>query len=156
MTSQARRAEIAIAEAAEQWARQRSLTDRGCHPDFEEKAKATFLAELSRLTAQVEELRLPRVDVIRLRKLAATMKSDMESGMTGLNKGAVLSIVEIMEVSLGAPLMQFTSEAAANVADKEYPGSPSMRHAFNHGVKWAQEQFNSALAACPGVAREKE
>lgn len=57
MTSQARRAEIAIAEAAEQWARQRSLTDRGCHPDFEEKAKATFLAELSRLTAQVEAAR---------------------------------------------------------------------------------------------------
>lgn len=80
-------------------------------------------------------------DVKTLEKLADRVRADALSGMS-LNPSALLSIAEIIHAAIGAPLMWPTRVAGVEAADERFPGSPDLRLAFNHGVKWAVEQYH--------------
>lgn len=140
-TSQARRAEIAIAEAAEQWARQRSLTDRGCHPDFEEKAKATFLAELSRLTAEVADYQR-REEWI---KKAATSADEKIINLTAQVEG-----MSAPEGYVLVPVTDLTNVAAG--IERHTQRESVSKVASDRMGEWSQQL--RALAARLGAARE--
>ena len=81
-------------------------------------------------------------DIKTLEKLVEQMRQDCQNGR-GLSSAAVLSIANIVEASIGAPLSWPTRVAGCDYADDNYPGSPAMRLAFNHGVKWAVEHYSS-------------
>ena len=80
------------------------------------------------------------VDITTLEKLAAQMRDDTRTG-AGLNAAAVSSIATIIERAIGAPLNWPSRVGGAHAADDYYSGSPSLRLAFNHGVKWAVEHY---------------
>jgi hypothetical protein len=69
-----------------------------------------------------------RVDVVTLQKLAEQIRRDVaDPNIHGLNKGAALSIAEIISQSIGAPLMQPTYEQGTRMADALYPGDNALR-----------------------------
>ncbi len=81
------------------------------------------------------------VDIVTLERLAAQMRVDTQRG-NGLSHAAVQSIASIIEQSIGAPVNWPSRVAGVHFADDSYPGSPSQRLAFNHGVKWAVEHYS--------------
>jgi hypothetical protein len=83
------------------------------------------------------------VDIKTLEILADRMEEDAKFG--GINAGAMRSVVEIIRTSIGAPIMWPSSLAGAQRADDYYPGSPDLRLAFNHGVKWAVEHYSPSV-----------
>lgn len=85
------------------------------------------------------------VDITTLERLAAQMRADTKNG-AGLNAAAVRSIAEIIERSIGAPINWPSRVAGVHMADDYYPGSPNLRLAFNHGVKWAVEHYSPSQA----------
>lgn len=85
-------------------------------------------------------------DIKTLERLAARLKQDALV-VRALNAAAMLSIADIIERSIGAPLSWPVREAGYRAADVLYPGSPSSRHAFNHGVKWAVEQYQPEVTS---------
>lgn len=86
-----------------------------------------------------------QADIKTLEKLAEQMESDGRSGR-GLNPSAVFSIVDIIRRAVGAPLMWPSREAGAEYAERYYQGDNAARAAFNHGVKWAVENYRPQLS----------
>jgi hypothetical protein len=86
-----------------------------------------------------------RVDVPALQRLATMLRRDTEDpNMPGWYKnGIMVSITEHIERAIGAPVMQQTFDDGTTEADRRYPGSPDLRLAFNHGVKWCLEQISA-------------
>jgi hypothetical protein len=82
----------------------------------------------------------PAADLKTLERLVDMMRKDTASG-AGLTYAAVRSIAEIIERAIGAPLSWPSREAGAKAADEYYPGTPTLRHGFNAGVKWAVEHY---------------
>ncbi len=81
------------------------------------------------------------VDIKTLERLAARLESVVDAGVHTLNSTAMLSVIEIIKRSIGAPLMWPSRSEGVRVADQMFSGSPSMRLAFNAGVKWAVESY---------------
>lgn len=103
--------------------------------------------EVERLSAPASEPTVKisnRVDVVTLQHLAQQLQKDAKDFEWGLNKGAMLSVADIINTAIGAPLMTDISSDAAEAADTIFPGNPSSRHAFNWGAAWAV----SRLANC--------
>jgi hypothetical protein len=84
------------------------------------------------------------VDVKTLEILIARMRDDTRHGH-GLNAGAVASIADIIEASIGAPLSWPSRVAGVYFANDYYPGSNEARLGFNHGVKWAVEHYAATM-----------
>lgn len=79
-------------------------------------------------------------DIKTLEILADRMEQDAKLG--GINGMAMRSVVEIIRASIGAPIAWPSRVAGMHHADDYYPGSPNLRLAFNHGVKWAVEHYS--------------
>jgi hypothetical protein len=89
------------------------------------------------------------IDIKTLERLSNKIKEDMMSDRThGLNKSAALSIADIIDRAIGAPLAWPSRRDGAKAADDLFPGSPAARHQFNWGVKWAVENY------CPTYGNE--
>lgn len=88
---------------------------------------------------------MSQVDINTLEKLAEQIKTDLAAGVGGLNRSAAYSIAEIIERSIGAPINWPSRVAGVQFADEYYSGNPSMRLAFNHGVKWAVEHYGPSV-----------
>ena len=82
-----------------------------------------------------------QADFKTLEMLALRLKEDSLSGMN-LNAAAMRSIAGIIEAAIGAPLSWPSRKEGMKFADDYYSGSPSLRLAFNHGVKWTVEQYH--------------
>lgn len=80
-------------------------------------------------------------DIKTLEYLAAKMREDTQHGH-GLTAAAVASIAGIIDAAIGAPLGWPSRVAGVQYADDYYDGNPSLRLAFNHGVKWAVEHYH--------------
>lgn len=90
---------------------------------------------------------MTRIDVPRLQQLARRIRADVEDAdnPAWYKNGIMTSIVEIVEDTMKAPAMQVTFERGTEEADRQFPGSPSQRLAFNAGVQWCLEQMNAPL-----------
>lgn len=84
------------------------------------------------------------VDVKTLELLAAKLHEDAVK-VYSLNPGAMRSIACAIEDAIGAPLSWPSREAGVKFADDFYPGNPSCRLGFNHGVKWAVENYAATV-----------
>lgn len=84
------------------------------------------------------------VDVKTLERLATKMQEDALRGV-GLTPAAIGSIAGIIQAAIGAPVMWPSRVAGAHYADDFYFGSPSLRAAFNNGVKWAVEHYDPTV-----------
>ncbi len=84
------------------------------------------------------------VDIKTLEKLAERIEADAKV-VHALNPSAMLSIADIIRASIGAPLMWPSRIAGADYAEDSYRGSPDLRAAFNHGVKWAVEHYSPTV-----------
>ena len=84
------------------------------------------------------------VDIKCLERLAEQIRQDAGRG-PGLSSSAALSIADIIEQAIGAPLSWPTREAGLAAAKAYYPSSPDLRHGFNAGVKWAVENYVPTL-----------
>lgn len=85
------------------------------------------------------------MDIKTLERLADRIEADAKRA-AGLNPVAMLSIADIIRNAIGAPLMWPSRAAGADAADELYRGSPNLRSAFNHGVKWAVEHYSPTVA----------
>lgn len=84
------------------------------------------------------------VDVKTLERLAQRLKEDAQRGM-GIQPSAAGSIAAIIEDAIGAPAMWPSRVAGMQYADDYYAGSPNLRLVFNHGVKWAVENYGPTV-----------
>lgn len=83
-------------------------------------------------------------DIKALEKLAETLKEDAIH-LHGLNPSAMRSVADIILAAIGAPLNWPVREAGVAYADEQYPGSNTHRAGFNHGVKWAVENYQPSV-----------
>lgn len=83
-------------------------------------------------------------DIKTLEQLATQLDEDAQN-LQGMNHSAMRSVAEIIRRAIGAPLMWPSREAGAAAADRYFPGSPDLRHAFNGGVKWAVENYRPSV-----------
>lgn len=84
------------------------------------------------------------VDVKTLELLAETIEKDASRGLA-LQNWTAKSIASIIRESIGAPVLWPSRSAGADKADELYRGSPDLRAAFNHGVKWAVERYGPSV-----------
>lgn len=80
------------------------------------------------------------VDIKTLEQLADRLKRDA-TVVRSLTAGAMLSIADLIERAIGAPASWPSRRAGALASEEYFPGSPTARHAFNAGVKWAVENY---------------
>lgn len=85
------------------------------------------------------------VDIKTLEALAHQLDLDA-TRIHALNVGAMRSVAEIIRTSIGAPINWPSRVAGTDYADAIYSGSPSLRLAFNHGVKWAVEHYEPSAS----------
>lgn len=90
----------------------------------------------------------PSIDLVRLERLAETLMRDALT-IHSLNPSAMISIAGIIKDAIGAPLMWPTQSDGARYADEYYRAHNDLRAAFNHGVKWAVEHYQSTLPEPP-------
>ena len=77
------------------------------------------------------------VDLKTLEQLAIRIERDA-GNLSGMQ---MREIARQIHNALGGPLMWPSRIAGADYANDYYPGSPDLRLAFNHGVKWAVEHY---------------
>lgn len=80
------------------------------------------------------------IDLKTLEQIAQRLREDAGRG-GGLNVAAMLSIAGLIEGAIGAPVGWPSRVAGTHAADDLYGGNPSLRLAFNAGVKWAVESY---------------
>lgn len=80
------------------------------------------------------------MDIKTLEALADRLERDGKR-LGDINSSAAPSIATIIRDAIGAPISWPSRVAGAQYADEYYPGSPDLRMAFNHGVKWAVERY---------------
>lgn len=83
-------------------------------------------------------------DVKALEALALRLREDAGNGIN-LNINTMISIADIIEQAIGAPLMWPVRSAGCEAAAAYYPGAPDLRHGFNAGVKWAVENYQPSV-----------
>jgi len=88
------------------------------------------------------------VDRKTLEHLAETLEADANRGMN-LNTMTMRNIASIIKDAIGAPVMWPSFVAGTHAADEAYPGNPSLRLAFNSGVKWAVERYDPTEKIVP-------
>ncbi|MGI4793762.1 MAG: hypothetical protein ACRYG8_06675 [Janthinobacterium lividum] len=86
-----------------------------------------------------------KVDIAALSRLADQIDEDMRNEFSNLSRAAATSIASIVRAAIGAPVDWPTRQAGAEFADRYYAGDPSARMQFNHGVKWAVENYRPTL-----------